>query len=97
MKVRIALLVVLCLALVIPALAQNWSYDNGPLNGTLDAWTINFGYIVSDTFNAGGSVSGFSFYAWLFPGDKVTSVDWSITSGENSGTTLGSGQWLQPD
>jgi len=90
-KVRIASLMVLCLALGIPALAQNWSYDNGPLNGTVDAWTINFGYIVSDTFNAGGSVNGFSFYVWLFPGDKVTSVDWSITSGENSGTTLGSG------
>ena len=25
-------------------------YENGPVNGTTDAWTINFGYVVSDTF-----------------------------------------------
>ena len=28
---------------------------------------------------------------WEFPGDTLTSVDWSITSGENSGTVFGSG------
>ena len=55
MKLRIATLTILCLALAaIPALAQ---YDNGPINGTTDAWTINFGYVVSDTFVAGGSPS----------------------------------------
>ena len=26
-------------------------YDNGPINGNTDAWTINFGYITSDSFN----------------------------------------------
>ena len=53
MKLRIALLAILCLALaLVPAWAQNWSYDNGPINGTTDAWTINFGYIVSDTYIA---------------------------------------------
>ena len=47
MKLRIASLTVLCLALgVIPASAQVL-YDNGPLNGSTDAWTINFGYVVS--------------------------------------------------
>jgi hypothetical protein len=25
-------------------------YENGPVNGTTDAWTINFGYVVSDSF-----------------------------------------------
>ena len=46
-------------------------YDNGPVNGTTDAWTINFGYIVSDSFVAdnGNSVSGFDLYVWEFPGD----------------------------
>jgi hypothetical protein len=24
-------------------------YDNGPVNGTTDAWTINFGFVASDT------------------------------------------------
>ena len=92
MKLRIASLTILCLALATsPAWAQ-WSYDNGPINGTTEAWTINFGYIVSDTFTAGGSsVSGFSFGVWEFPGDTLSSVDWSITTAENGGTTLGSG------
>src|SRR5271167_3652725 len=93
MKTRIALLTILCLALAaVPASAQNWTYDNGPINGTTDAWTINFGYIVSDTFvAAGSSVTGFSFGTFQFPGDIMLSVDWSITSGENSGTVFGSG------
>ncbi len=54
MKLHIASLIILCLALAaVPAWAQNnWSYDNGPINGTTDAWTINFGYVVSDTFFA---------------------------------------------
>ena len=92
MKLRIASLVILCLALGLPALAQNWTYDNGPLNGTTDAWTINFGFAVSDSYVAGGSnVTGFAFYAWEIEGDSVTSVSWTITGGENSGTTFGSG------
>ena len=88
---RIASLVVLCLALAaIPAWAD---YDNGPINGTTDAWTINFGYIVSDSYIAatGSNVTGFMFGVWEFPGDVLSSVQWSITSAENGGTTFGSG------
>jgi hypothetical protein len=89
LKLRIASLTILCLALAaIPALAQ---YDNGPINGTTDAWTINFGYIVSDTFTAGGSTTGFQFGTWEFPGDTMLTVDWSITTAENGGSTIGSG------
>jgi hypothetical protein len=90
MKTRITSLTILCLALAaVPARAD---YDNGPINGTTDAWTINFGYIVSDTFVQDyGRVSGFEFGVWEFPGDHLTSVQWSITSGENSGTVYGSG------
>ncbi len=94
MRTRMACLGVICLALAaVPARAQSWSYDNGPINGTVDAWEINFGYIVSDTFVAGGpSVNGFSFgVEVLFANDIVTSLGWSVTSGENSGTTLSSG------
>ncbi len=87
---RIAALTVVCLALAaIPAWAD---YSNGAINGTTDAWTINFGYVVSDTFIAdSSSVTGFMAGVWEFPGDTLTSVDWSITSGENSGTVFGSG------
>ena len=67
-------------------------YENGPVNGTTDAWTINFGYIVSDSFvPSNAAVSGFDLYVWEFPGDTMSSVQWSITSGPNSGTVYGSG------
>jgi hypothetical protein len=90
MKTHIASLTILLLALAaVPALAD---YDNGPINGTNDAWTINFGYIVSDTFVAPNLLGPFfEFGVWEFPGDLLTSVQWSISSGENSGTVYGSG------
>jgi len=94
MTTRVALLAVLCMGLAaVPTWAQNWSYDNGPINGNVDAWYINFGNIVSDTFVAGGPlVNGFSLgVETIFSNDIVTSLDWSITSGENGGTTFGSG------
>ena len=90
---RIASLTLLCLVLaVIPASAQVL-YGNGPINGTVDAWTINFGYVVSNGFNlpVAATVTGFDFGVWEFPGDSMTSVDWSITASENGGTVFGSG------
>ncbi len=87
---RIASLTILCLALaVIPAVADT-AYENGPINGTTDAWTINFGYVVSDTFTLSQSYQTFSVDAgvWEFPGDTVLTVDWSITQTEN-GTGVG--------
>src|SRR5271169_4602086 len=88
MKPNVAWLAVLFVALaIVPA----WAYDNGPINGTTDAWTINFGYVVSDSYKSDGSyITGLLFGVWEFPGDTMTSVDWSITSGENSGTVYGS-------
>ena len=65
-------------------------YDNGPINGNTDAWTINFGFIVGDTFNVannGTEVTGMSFGAWLSPGDTLTSAELSITSSPFSGTS----------
>ena len=90
MKLRIASLTLLLLALVaLPALAQD-IYDNGAPAGNTDAWTINFGFIVSDTFNVvndGTTITGGSFAMWTFPGDTLTSAELSITSGENGGTS----------
>ncbi len=66
-------------------------YENGPVNGNTDAWTINFGFIVSDSFNVtqgnDTSITGMSFAAWLFPGDTMTSAQVSITSNPFGGTT----------
>ena len=59
MKLRIASLSLLALCLaVVPAVAQTDLYDNGPTNGTVDAWTINFGFIVSDSFTLGSRLHG---------------------------------------
>ncbi len=86
-----------------PALARQGSrggppqgndiYDNGPINGTTDAWTINFGFVTSDTITVGGggSVNGMNFGAWLYPGDVLQSVEVSITSSEFGGTTYFNG------
>jgi PEP-CTERM motif-containing protein len=95
MKLRVTfllLLTLLCLMTAISASAGS-SYSNGPLNGNYDAWTINFGYIVSDSFTISfpTTATGFDFYTWSFPGDIPLSVDWSITTLENGGSTLGSG------
>ena len=94
MKARIALFLFLLLAVLpIAAQVQHEYYDNGPVNGTVDGWTINFGYVVSDTFleTPASTVTGFDFYVWLFPGDTLLTVDWSITTAEFGGTTLGAG------
>jgi len=74
---------------IIPAGAQGF-YNNGPTNGNTDAWTINFGYIVSDRFfnpEFGTTVTGATFAMWLFAGDTLSSAELSITSAENGGTT----------
>src|SRR5215467_3950282 len=85
-----ALLVLACLGLlaVIPA-AADVVYENGPINGTVDAWTINFGFAVSDTVTISGgntAITGMSFGAWMFPGDTLESVEVSLTEFEFGGT-----------
>jgi hypothetical protein len=90
MKLRMVLLAVLgtCVAAV-PAAAQTL-YSNGPVNGTTDAWTINFGFVVSDSFSVpggGATVDQVNFYAWTFPGDVLETAEVSITSSEFGGTT----------
>ena len=90
MKLRIASLSLIVLTLAtVPALAQTL-YSNGPTNGNIYAWTVNFGFVVSDTFtltNFDTPITGASFGMWLFPGDTLTSAELSITSGENGGTS----------
>jgi len=83
----------LYLALVVLPASAQVLYDNGPINGTVDGWNINYGIIVSDTFtlSKNSTVNSFNFGVFEFPGDTMTSVDWSITSAENGGTVFGSG------
>ena len=89
LKLRVAF--VLCLALApIPAVADT-IYDNGPINGNTDAWTINFGFVVSDTFTVGAggaTITGLDFGAWLYStGDVLENAEVSLTSSEFGGTT----------
>jgi hypothetical protein len=66
---------------VVPAVADTL-YDNGPVNGTLNAWPINFGFAIADSFTlASGSnytITGFQFGVWALPGDMPVSVNWDI-------------------
>ncbi len=92
MKLHIAVLSLLALCLMaVPATAQNQTvYNNGPINGSTDAWTINSGFVVSDTFtvgSGGGFVNVLVFGAWAFEGDVLESAEVQITSAEFGGTT----------
>ena len=92
-KTRVALLTTLCLALAaVPAWGGSWSYENGPINGNVDAWTINFGFTVSNSYVAAGtSVNGFEFGVREFPGDRMTGVDWILSTGPCSDPSSGCG------
>jgi len=93
MKLHLAslLLLTLCVMLAaVPAAAQD-IYNNGPINGNTDAWTINFGFIVGDSFTVSTgntTITGMSFGAWLYPGETLNSAEVWISSGAlGDGTT----------
>jgi hypothetical protein len=79
-----------CIALAaVPVLAQQQTlYDNGPINGTTDGWTINFGFAVSNTFNISGefTIQNVTFGAWVFPGDVLQSAEVLIGRAEFDGS-----------
>jgi hypothetical protein len=93
MKARIVSLIILFLTLFVVPVPAQVLYDDGPINGTTDAWTINFGFVIGDSFtlSANSTVGGFNFGVWEYAGDVLTSVDWSITSYPVGGTVYGSG------
>ena len=64
-------------------------YNNGPIDGNDTAWTINFGFVVSNTITIANAtnLTGMTFGAWLFPGDVLLAAEISITSGPNRGTS----------
>ena len=92
MKLHVALPSLLPLILVLvalPARAQVDAYDNGPINGTINSWQINGGFVVSDSFFWGATdFIGVAFGAWLTPGDVLISAEVSVTTSEFGGTTL---------
>jgi hypothetical protein len=76
--VALSLVTILCLSLSIPTFADQ--YNNGPTNGTSNAFFVDV-YAVTDSFVAPrGSdfVFGFSFAEWVPAGAIPLSVDWSM-------------------
>jgi hypothetical protein len=87
MILRIAsllLFTVCCLALAVAPVMADTLYSNGPYNGTTDAWTINFGFSVSDSFTVPGNstITGLDFVYW-----DASSTDLLTTTDLAFGTT----------
>ncbi len=79
-----------------PAFADS-IYENGTSTLTTDAWTINFGFAVTDSFvvSPDSTANGASFVFWMYLGDTLTSVDLSIGTSP-FGSDLANFAGLQP-
>ncbi|HKD85071.1 MAG TPA: hypothetical protein VKB58_10010 [Terriglobales bacterium] len=68
-------------------------YNNGLPDGN-DAWTIDFGYTVADSFTLSGPANVDHVDVWvvMFPGDTLNKVEWTIfTLGPTFNRVWGSG------
>ena len=81
------LLTILCLLLAVAPAIADTLYDNGPYNGTTDAWQINFGFSVSDLFTLSPYqcqyiclVQGFNIITWNIPNDNLNSLEMQLGS-----------------
>ncbi len=90
----LSLLTIVCLMLAITPAMATTLYDNGPANGTNDAWTINFGFAVSDSYalSGGTNVAGMNIVYWDASNtDLLTTVDYQFGSSSFSGNIHTSG------
>lgn len=94
MKKLLPASLVLCLAVAlaaVPALADSTLYNNtGPISDISGsgfngdniwvAWTINSGFVLSNSFNvaSNSTIDSVAFDVWLASGDTLSSVNWSI-------------------
>ncbi len=73
-------------------------YDNGPVNGFVNAYTISNGFAVTNSFvPEATTVTNFDFYVWEYPGDQMLAVQWYITGSPFGGTIYGSGTVTSPN
>ena len=97
MRTRACLLFIVVAAVLLiglPAAAQIL-YENGPINGETDGWTINEGFVVNDSFTistGSSTINGLSFGAWLTQGDVLQSVEVYLASEPFGGTVYFNGQ-----
>jgi hypothetical protein len=96
MKVSFSALTLLAIASIAllesPSAQGQVVYSNGPINGTIDAWNISMGFLVTDSFTVTTptALTGVTFGAWVNPGATPVSVDWAIgTSAFASDVSLG--------
>jgi hypothetical protein len=94
MKRRITLLflvVVMGLLLATPVLSAV-VYDNGPINGTLNAWNIDSGYWVSNSFTLSSSsnLDAAQIGLWVLPGHTPSGLTWKIGNTPND-SSFGTG------
>jgi hypothetical protein len=63
-------------------------YDNGPINGTVEAWAITLGNVVTDSFTvtASTNLTGARIGLWVSHGDQPSTIDWMIPSRQLAGT-----------
>jgi hypothetical protein len=84
MKARIgflSLLTFVTLLLVAAPATASVVYTNGPINGSILAYGINFGYVTSNSFTTPSSpslITGLHIGVWMYPGDIFSSVDVEI-------------------
>ena len=84
-----SLLTILCLMLTVAPAMADTLYSNGPYNGTNDAWTINFGFSVSDSFTVptNSDIGDLHIVYWdASSTDLLTTVDMAIGSTSFGGT-----------
>jgi hypothetical protein len=89
----LVLFTILCLMLAAAPAIADTLYNNGPYNGTTDAWSINFGFAVSDSFSLSGcprqgcSVEDLHIVYWdASSTDLLTSVDMAFGATSFGGT-----------
>jgi hypothetical protein len=90
MKMRIASLTIVCLVLAVAPAMADTLYSNGPGNFDTDAWTINFGFSVSNSFQVANnsSIRDLHFNYWdAVSNDILTTVDMQIGSTSFGGST----------
>ena len=80
----LSLLTVCCLMLAVAPAMADTLYDNGPYNGTNDAWTINFGFSVSNSYFCSSPdclLTDFHLVYWdASSTDLLTTVDMAFGS-----------------
>src|SRR5579864_8220078 len=86
----LALLAIICLLLTATPVMAGTLYNNGPYNGTTDAWTINFGFSVSDSFEtvANSTIEDLHIVYWdASTSDLLTTVDMQLGNTSFGGST----------